>query len=1063
MIRQRLTSYLPAFLLCAFAGAAHADNPWKWGPVKKDACTVTGMRQVSSRLWNIPGGTAWDYACQNAPRNVMGIEFARPDRCVDQGSGGEWGEWDVPDVSCNATPPAAPVRGGTGTLASPAPMEGYADLHVHQMAHLGFGGSIVWGAPYGNAASVLGAIPANMKQGHDRTEALFDGDYFGGIFSSTTHNEDGYSTFNTWPSRSLATHQQAYEDWLFRAYVGGLRLMVMLAVNSEDMFGRGENDVPIVGGATIQGVKAAGRSGNDMEALEHQIREAYRMQADVDARNGGAGQGWYRIVRDPDEASAVIASGKLAVILGTELQHLFNCDSDRPACTQATISEGLDRLEAMGVNYVFPIHHKLNQFGGSSNFVVLTNGPTEDCIETSQQCSSTGLTAIGKFLVEELTQRGMLIDTDHLGWKAFNDAMSIAEARGYPVVASHVGAFNLQAGDNQHEHMRKADQFRRIFNVGGMVALGSDWSSEEYSSSKTTPVKVPISCGGADRWANQYLFLKDLAGANALTGANGRLAFGSDWNGFASWPGPRYGASPCASRTAQNGQPIPKASPVAYPIALPSQLVPAAIGAATSLPMFSWFRMWDYNAEGFQHVGLTPDFVEDLRRTGLTLADIEALYRSARGTVELWKAARNKEVAGDRYRVRWAAKSPFDVLAFDYADASRNVEAAAGYPICRSRNGSRLGFESGGSCTLIEAAAVAPGPSEFVASNSGMCLSAEGNLLQRSCAGGQFDRQFDIVAAGGGWNDIKVVKTNKCLDVSGGSTAEGASVIEYACQGSTNQRWKVQAAGAYVELVNQKSSKCLRVSGDSSADGAQMVQWTCSALASQRYTQRAPTRLRTYEYPPAPISAYHAGRCLDVDGASTGDDAEVQQYACNGASNQRFQLRSSDNLNWEIVAVHSGRCVDVEGGTADGANVAQWGCHGGANQKFQLQRVGNTFRIKSAPSGKCLDVAGESRANGANVAQYTCHGASNQQWSIEPLRVNDYEKLYQADKNRIAWLAAATAGYPIAVTVDGTRAVCRSTDAARWVGLVSGSSCVGKTYSGSAATTSAFERLLQTR
>ena len=46
-----------------------------------------------------------------------------------------------------------------------------------------------------------------------------------------------------------------------------------------------------------------------------------------DDQAGGTGKGWYRIVRDPEEASAFIAAGKLAVILGTEVQHLFNCDS----------------------------------------------------------------------------------------------------------------------------------------------------------------------------------------------------------------------------------------------------------------------------------------------------------------------------------------------------------------------------------------------------------------------------------------------------------------------------------------------------------------------------------------------------------------------------------------------------------------------------------------------------------------------------------------------------------------------------------------------------------------
>src|SRR5687767_5648138 len=100
MTRNRFAAVLLSLPLLCVAGTAAAQNQWKWGPVKKDECTAPGLRQVSSRLWNIPWGTSWDYACQNAPRNVMGIEFARPDRCVDLGSSGEWGEWDVPDASC---------------------------------------------------------------------------------------------------------------------------------------------------------------------------------------------------------------------------------------------------------------------------------------------------------------------------------------------------------------------------------------------------------------------------------------------------------------------------------------------------------------------------------------------------------------------------------------------------------------------------------------------------------------------------------------------------------------------------------------------------------------------------------------------------------------------------------------------------------------------------------------------------------------------------------------------------------------------------------------------------
>jgi hypothetical protein len=265
---------LGILLACGLSARAQAQSQARWGPVRKDGCTGSGLRQVSGPLRNVPFGTDPLAACRRTPRNVMGIEFAQPDRCVREGLIGARGQWDVPDTSCLPAPPAAPRRGGEGTPSSSAPLEGYADLHVHQMGQLGFGGSVVWGGAFGAPAQVLGPIPSSMKAGHDKSEALFDGDILGALSGLNTHGERGYPTFSSWPSRTIATHQQAYEDWLFRTYQGGLRLMVMLAVNSEDMFGRGENDIILLGGVAVQPVKAPGRTGNDMESLEWQVREA---------------------------------------------------------------------------------------------------------------------------------------------------------------------------------------------------------------------------------------------------------------------------------------------------------------------------------------------------------------------------------------------------------------------------------------------------------------------------------------------------------------------------------------------------------------------------------------------------------------------------------------------------------------------------------------------------------------------------------------------------------------------------------------------------------------------
>jgi hypothetical protein len=50
----------------------------------------------------------------------------------------------------------------------------------------------------------------------------------------------------------------------------------------------------------------------------------------VDAASGSPGRGWYRIVDSPSEARAVISSGRLAVVLGIEVDNVFGVVSAHP-------------------------------------------------------------------------------------------------------------------------------------------------------------------------------------------------------------------------------------------------------------------------------------------------------------------------------------------------------------------------------------------------------------------------------------------------------------------------------------------------------------------------------------------------------------------------------------------------------------------------------------------------------------------------------------------------------------------------------------------------------------
>lgn len=139
---------------------------------------------------------------------------------------------------------------------------------------------------------------------------------------------------------------------------------------------------------------------------------------------------------------------------------------------------------------------------------------------------------------------------------------------------------------------------------------------------------------------------------------------------------------------------------------------------------------------------------------------------------------------------------------------------------------------------------------------------------------------------GGGGSATTIVNQNsaKCVDVLSGSTANAAEIIQYTCNGGTNQQWTLtDRGGGYFNVVSVLSGKCLDVSGASTADGAAIIQYTCGSGYNQQWELRAAGS--QYE-----LVARHSGKCLDVPGLSTVNGTRLKQYPCNGGANQRWTL-----------------------------------------------------------------------------------------------------------------------------------------------------------------------------
>jgi glucosylceramidase len=115
----------------------------------------------------------------------------------------------------------------------------------------------------------------------------------------------------------------------------------------------------------------------------------------------------------------------------------------------------------------------------------------------------------------------------------------------------------------------------------------------------------------------------------------------------------------------------------------------------------------------------------------------------------------------------------------------------------------------------------------------------------------------------------------KCLDVAGGSSANGAAVQLYDCNGSGAQQWTVGTDGTIRAL-----GKCLDVTGQSTADGAQLQLWDCGGTANQRW---AATAARD-------IVGAASSKCLDATGNSSANGTRLQIWTCTGAANQKWNV-----------------------------------------------------------------------------------------------------------------------------------------------------------------------------
>jgi LysM repeat protein len=154
---------------------------------------------------------------------------------------------------------------------------------------------------------------------------------------------------------------------------------------------------------------------------------------------------------------------------------------------------------------------------------------------------------------------------------------------------------------------------------------------------------------------------------------------------------------------------------------------------------------------------------------------------------------------------------------------------------------------------------------------------------------------------GDGYYQIVAKHSGKVLDVQGGSTDNGADIIQYHATGADNQLWQlVPASGGYYQITSKHSGKVLDVKGGSTQDGAQVVQYQPTGGDNQLWNFVS-VGGDYYQ-----IVAKHSARLLDVKGVSRDDGALVTQYHATGADNQLWKLVPSQPSATTTYTVRAG-------------------------------------------------------------------------------------------------------------------------------------------------------------
>jgi hypothetical protein len=515
-----------------------------------------------------------------------------------------------PEAQLNAT--GTPSRGKTPW----GEVGGFLEGHMHWMQFEFLGGDFQCGRAW-HAYGIPYAFPDCSGVEGPKGSAAPVQNFLNYGAPEHPHDTTGWPKFTEWGAHNL-TYDGLYWRWVERAWMSGLRLMVM----------------PINENRVLCTLIAKKRNPcNEMATVRLALRDIRELQRYVDAQAGGPGKGFFQVVTTPDQARRVINKGKMAVVLEIEVSELFDCRGwETSSCDKAQIDRQLNEVYRKGVRSSLLLNKFDNPLTGvrfdSGPIGILINGgnhesagsfwSAETCkgklhdneiyqptgpvspflanllaqvgvtggtlptYPPAPHCNTRGLSELGRYLEKRMMQKHMIINPDHMSQKAVDDTLTLLESRRYSGVISPHGWMD-------------PGNWPRIWKLGGLAFPDSNTSTQYVQDyARYRPRKTP------------YLF---------------GWGYGADLGGLAA-------------------QPDARANSVHYPFK-------SYDGKVTLNRQRSGERTFDYNKDGVAHYGLYADWFQDVRGLGGPTMAAD-MWRASEAYLEMWERADGIRAPGCR-------------------------------------------------------------------------------------------------------------------------------------------------------------------------------------------------------------------------------------------------------------------------------------------------------------------------------------------------------------------------------------------------------------------------------